>query len=341
MTVKFYTLGAEPPEIAAACHLAQVAHVRVGGVTDPALSAQLRKHAFFQTPRSIESLVDLPFDSYKRPRWFRKNLSRSLLLWKNADLELHIDTVASYGIDRVIEGLYFPIFVPVFYARGISPHGAHNVDTFRNKIAKPDTIVAFVRRHGTIVGGAVLGPREIDPRTIALKGAAAPGSDGAEGLIYVLNDAHAHCQRALLLHLCEAFTQLGHTALSLGSDLSCVDGPYARALFEKFVWADHVVAHIGPGEYHLSLCAERVATERSLFAFALDGNAIEIRGYGEQGQQLAAHAEHLLPLCYLRAYACANTTRENHDHEEAHFHDQVHEHTRVFDRDEPPATAVG
>jgi len=292
--MRFHALRASDAEIYAALHLSQVAHVRVEIAPAAPSRQRLIQAGFFQLPSSIDSTVLLPFEPEDRPRTWRKNLARSMAAWEQAELRLSLATVASYGLEKLVSQLYFPIFVPQFYARGMSPYGAHNLDTFRG-LAAPDTYVAVVERGDQVVGGALLRRAQEPASALLLKGLRAEGSS-IEGLVYVLREEIAECRRALLLHLCEAFTQLGFPALSLGRDTACIDPGYAPVLLEKLRWADSVSVHVGP-EHELAFIHEGSAVRgRGMVVLTIDGEQrVGIRSYGEAARSVEHQLRDLLP----------------------------------------------
>jgi hypothetical protein len=241
--VTLHVLGGSRPEVSAALHLAEVASVMISGVADCDVG-RLVDEGFFETPAAIDCRVALPVDANAKGRRWHRNVTVSMAAWHEIGLELEMTTVGAVGLEYVLDRVYFPLFVPNFYANGRSPYGAHNVNTFR-QLAVDTAYLGLIRRPGGgLVAAAVLRHQRAHGNVAAQVGATA-GGDVVEGLIYVVQPEVAACRRALVLHLCGAFASLHYGALSLGTDVPFVDGRYVPVLAEKLRWADEVVAVAG------------------------------------------------------------------------------------------------
>lgn len=282
---QLHTLMGSRPELLAAAYLCRVAHVHVHAAQECPERQRLLKIGYVCVPDSIECSFGIPFDPTVRQRSFRRSLSRSLDAWSAAGLKLYIHTVASYGLEPLISRLYFPVLVREFYTRGISPYGAHNLDSFR-RIATPDTYVATIERDGGVIGGALLKPRAASD-ALYVRGKAISGMV-AEGLMYVLPADFSECKRALLFYLSESFAALGYTQISLGRDLVWVDDRYAGALLEKLRWADRIWLNVRKDSALLFIHGELIDAERGLLVFVLESGRLDMRCYGDGGGSLFA-----------------------------------------------------
>lgn len=266
----------DPCELAAAVQLARTRHVLVR-TSDPARARWLRARGFVEAPASLDCVIRLPFDGARLSRNVRKSVTRSLDAWRAAGLRLSVYDLATFGVDRAIDELYYPVFVRHFYSLGISPYGAHRLDQFV-RIARPTSYVAVIERQGVIAAGALLAPSSL-ARAIRVVGgtvaSAAPAQradacerpgrecgrpgpwhDNApnnaadaestqpviEGLVYALPPDLLACRRALMVGLAQAFGELGFGWLSLGRDQVWCSAQYAGVIAEKIRLADAVLA---------------------------------------------------------------------------------------------------
>lgn len=240
MALDLITLGGSTDEVAAARLLRGHAHMRIAPEA-PEQRASLGD-GFVAAPESWECLIELPLDQGQLSRRFRRALGASVAAWDRLGCELAVYDVASFGRERLIEELYFPIFVRNYYARGLSPYGSHRLDAFQ-RLARDDRFVAVVEVAGRARGGALLSPR-VASGSVAVARGAAPAGTLVEGLAYALGDELADVRRAFVLGLAASFSRLGFDWLSLGRDAPFVEARYTDVTLEKLRWADSVCAWI-------------------------------------------------------------------------------------------------
>jgi hypothetical protein len=296
--MNFFSLGDSSPELTAAVHLAQVGNVQVGTKGETTKLESLYRIGFFNVPNSIECCVALPLDLNIRPRQWYRNLQQSMKYWHQSECHLHLTTVENLGIDRLINELYFPIFVPNFYARGISPYGTHNLTAFR-KMVSPKFYVALVQQGERTVGGGILRSRIPTPNAYILKKGNIPdiAAEGVEGMIYALDEKFGSCRRAFLFHLCAAFSSIGMNMLSLGTDLFWFDKRYVPILLEKIHWADAVLANRTDSHILLAIHPSQIDEQHGMIVFAYEKQRIILRGYGHEGWKAALSLGGKLSRC--------------------------------------------
>lgn len=231
----------DPCELAAAVQLARTRHVLVR-TADPGRARWLRARGFVEAPASLDCVIRLPFDGARLSRNARKSVTRSLDAWRAAGLRLSVYDLATFGVDRAIDELYYPVFVRHFYSLGISPYGAHRLDQFV-RIARPSSYVAVIERQGVIAAGALLAPSSLRrARTTRGEPFHASNQPVIEGLVYALPPDLLACRRALMVALAQAFGELGFGWLSLGRDQVWCSAQYAGVIAEKIRLADAVLA---------------------------------------------------------------------------------------------------
>lgn len=235
MPLRLHQLNGSEAEVAAALRLQEVAGVLVRLGADDAAAEQLRRAGFVPMPVCIQAVKSLA-SSRPMNRARRRGIEASFDAWKTVQARLTLCR-ASELAPRVLDELYFGVFVPRLYARGWSPFGIHNHHGFR-RLVGPKSWVGLVHCGDRLAGGALM--KDVQIEGLCLAGQLPPGP-GLLGQVYVLGEELAAARRAFLLELGAAVQERGFKVLSLGEDLPWMQRAYANVVLEKLAMADAVV----------------------------------------------------------------------------------------------------
>jgi hypothetical protein len=283
MALKIISLGDSEPERKAAMLLRGLAHLRVRSASKGA--EELRDAGFVELPASVECLIPIPLDPLRLSRRMRHLVTRAVEAWQQKGLSLCIETSESFGVERLVQEVYYPLLVRHFYARGVSPFGAHNEDQFRRLVTQ-GVLLALARDGSTMVGAALLAERRSEHIQLTLRGPA-PTGPGLEGLMYALDQSLDVCRRAFIPILASAFSSLGYQILSLGRDLPWMEPDYCDVFFEKTRIAKSIIANRAePCDlYHFS--GSLFSNGYGLVWWEISGNECRLAHAGPVGDKAA------------------------------------------------------
>lgn len=185
------------------------------------------------------------------PRRSRKALQQSLDHWEREGLHLTLTAPRDFGIDRVVEEVYFPILVRQLYTLGRSPFGSHNLGQFTAMLA-PGAVLGVVSQGGRTVGAAVLAERDLSGLRQP-PGNPVTAGKALSGMVYALTTELAPANRAFLEILRQAAGYGGWECLSMGEDNGWVDRGYLPVISDKLRWADSVGVEVPDSELYLRL----------------------------------------------------------------------------------------
>jgi hypothetical protein len=268
-------LGSSPDEIHAALLLAPTHNLRLRVL--PEQATKLAALGFLESPESIACFVDLHSAGRKKSVRVRKNLRRSMQKWQEEAIEFTLTDVSAFTMARLVEEIYYPLFVTCFFARGISPYGAHNLETF-NEFVKPEMLLALAYRGGKLVGAALLQPAFSTKAHWPVCGER-PEGQCAEGLIVAISDSAGDIRRAFVQVLAITLRSLGYDWLCLGRDLTWMGPRYCRVFLEKLRYADVVTMCMSDHRYFFSWKPE-TAAETGIFFNSVHGE-LDVIQFGE------------------------------------------------------------
>lgn len=242
---RLYRFGASAAEVQCALLMGRSRSVLASAAADSPAASALRAAGFAPLASEWHCVRDLAGDPRPRDRKSRRALSASLDAWRARGLSLELTTVSAFGLPRLEEEFYYPILVRDLYSRGRAPHGAQNLDRFR-QLARPHTVLALVRQDGRLRGAGLLHCEDLSRLDLVVAGTARPALERSlTGDVYCLEEDLAHCRRAFLHALGRAAALGGWSALSYGADLAWVDRGYVPVIVEKLRWSDAVLAAAG------------------------------------------------------------------------------------------------
>ncbi len=268
MTIDVLRLGESAESISAALLLRNEHNIRVRAL--PSQASELLHSGFIEAPQFLSCFIDLTSEDILLESSYNKNLRISLEAWQRQGVEFVITDVENFGINRLIEQVYFPIFVRDFYSRGISPYGAHNLESFKN-ILKPSMYVALGYKKGKVVVAALLDSNSSDSALVSVRGAA-PNEPWVEGLIVACSIEGKAIRRAFISILASALKHIGHKWFSLGRDLTWMGSGYCNVLLEKLSISTSVAISRGSYRY-LHWWSPAILQNEGVF-FGLDRNRL-------------------------------------------------------------------
>jgi hypothetical protein len=246
VTFDIHTLASEEVEAALVLGAGHSVSVRV----EARDVDRFRAHGFVEAPDAIECFVRCPFDASRLTHRHR-NHARSRKEWRRRGLSLELLRMDAFGFDTFLEHVYWPVFVPQLYGRGIGPHMTHELDGLR-RVAGPDAIVAIIRDGERAIVGAALLHEGAALRQRDCVVAGDTPAEFAEGLVYAIDPRYGECKRALIVELAAAYAGVGRSWLSLGRDLVWCEDAYSAVLLEKLGLADAIVARFGSRRHMVS-----------------------------------------------------------------------------------------
>lgn len=260
MTLDLLRLGDSPDEIRAALILKQTHNIRIRVMAEHV--PKLVQAGFVESPESISCFINLTSIESACDRQTRKNLRASFQAWKRLNIDFTLTDIENFGVNRLINEVYFPLFVQQFYTRGISPYGAHNLETFKEFI-NPEMLLALAYKESKLIGAALLHRIDKPEPVVPILGIS-PEGPWVEGLIIAISDSHQEIRRAFLHVISTTLGQIGFRWQSLGRDLTWMGPRYCRVLIEK-IRAAHSVAIVLRQHRYLHWWNSRLVAEDGLF----------------------------------------------------------------------------
>lgn len=145
MSLELLRLGPSEGAAEAAADLARTRHVQL----DPGPSGAAPPAPFLRGPAAIAFWTST--EAEPPPA-----VERRLGAIDELGLELGLYDVASFGPDRLVEEIYFPLFVRLSYCTGAAPFQL-NLDNFR-RLADPRALLAVASAQGSVLAAALLRP---------------------------------------------------------------------------------------------------------------------------------------------------------------------------------------
>ncbi|HSW49842.1 MAG TPA: hypothetical protein VLH09_06680 [Bryobacteraceae bacterium] len=272
-------LGTTDQELRAAKLLRGSHSIRIDLPRDDPRAKSLLRAGFVTIPQYVRTCVALPFEPSGKSRNWRKSLGVSMRAWDSAGARIRLIPGADVP-PKMAEDIYYGLFVRTFYARGISPFGAHNWQTFDRMLR--GAILALVEASGETLGAALVAPASTAQRPLTIHGTPLQGR-AVEGLIYTLRETSGPMQRAFMVHLGATLRQEGYDVLILGRDVPWIEPRYAPVLIEKMRMADELALDLGRSDILVNI-PRSTMEERGLALFTVgEAGSIELTAYGELG----------------------------------------------------------
>lgn len=248
-------LGRGAADCAAALLLASSRQVAVSVPVGSARSRVLVRAGFTPVVDGLHCLHRTTGDRSHLPRKLRQTLARSQAAWQREELHLALTTPQDYGVERLVEEVYYPILVRHLYTAGRSPFGTHNLPQFKALLGRR-SVLAVVSRARRTVGAALLQEESLCRLCV-------PGGEAVEldkslvGMVYCLTPEFYPANRAFLEILRQAVGYAGWSCLSMGEDTGWIDLGYLPIVNDKLRWSDAVGLRLTRFPMHLKLAPRR------------------------------------------------------------------------------------